>query len=69
MDCFNKGNLFSENIEPETSIKKTKLEAGSFSSSIFFPCKPILTNLFDEFQGQSLYSVLMENGCSPFGSG
>jgi hypothetical protein len=34
-DCFSKGNLLGSLIEPETSIKKTKLEAGRLSVGIF----------------------------------
>ena len=45
MDCFSKGSLFISSIEPETSIKKTKLEFGKSSVGISFPCKPIFSNL------------------------
>ncbi|MCY1506654.1 hypothetical protein D9M68_409080 [compost metagenome] len=61
MDCFSKGNLLESLIEPETSIKKTRLEAGNFSVGIIFPCNPIFTSLCFGFHGASLYSVLIEN--------
>jgi hypothetical protein len=52
--------LLGSLIEPETSIKKTKLEAGRLSVGIFCLVNQFFSNFW--FQGQSLYSVVIENG-------
>src|SRR4051812_10452145 len=69
IDCTNRGNLLPSAIEPETSIRNTRFDAGRLSVGMFFPCNPIFSNLWLLFQGQSLYSVLIENGCWSFGCG
>jgi hypothetical protein len=64
-DCFSKGNLLGSLIEPETSIKKNW--AGRLSVGIFFALTIFNNWCFDS--GQSLYSVVIENGFWSCGCG
>src|SRR5574343_1142139 len=69
IDSFSNGSLLTSLMEPDTSIKNTKLDLGKLSVGMSLPCKPMRTNLLVLFHGQSLYSVLIENGCCPVGCG
>ena len=56
-------------IEPETSIRKTRLLGGRLLVSISRPFRPIRTSRWDASQGHRATSRLTENGSSPFGAG
>src|SRR5690606_37542188 len=68
-DAFTRGSLLASFMEPDTSIKKTRLEGGRSLVEIFLACIPTLSNLLVLFQGQSVNSVVMEIGSSCLGCG
>ncbi|MNE57949.1 hypothetical protein D3C87_1444510 [compost metagenome] len=61
--------MFGSFIDPDTSIRKTRLEAGRLSVAIFLPCMPICTSLWFVFHGAVEISVIMFTGAVPLGCG
>jgi len=62
------GSLSADCIDPEVSMRKTRLLGGRSRVLIRFPCRPISSRRCFPFQGQAASSVEMENG-SDVGSG
>ena len=68
-DFFTSGSLFSENIEPETSIKNTKLLGLRSSIGISSPLIEIIVSLLSEFHGHTAVSEDTEKGVPSSGRG
>jgi hypothetical protein len=67
--CLTSGNLLGWSIEPDTSIRKTRLLAGRSSFGIVRPLSPMRARRCSAFQGHSATSMLTEKGALSFGVG
>lgn len=56
-------------IEPDTSIRKTRLFGGASSSATRLPCRPMWSSFCPGAHGHCETSVVKENGAPPSGSG
>jgi hypothetical protein len=63
------GSWFGAIIEPEPSIRNTRLRGGVWLRSMRGARRPMSARRCVVFQGQSPIAVVTENGCSPRGSG
>jgi hypothetical protein len=66
---FTKSNRLAPHIEPDTSIRNTRLEAGKLSVGISFAFSPIRTRRLAGFQGQAPASIVIFTGSFPVGFG
>ena len=66
-DDFTKSKRVGPNIEPETSIRKTRLDSGRFAVGISLAFSPIRTKRCFSFQGQTPTSVVILTGSTPVG--
>ena len=62
-------SLSAGRIEPETSMRKTRLLAGRLSFAISRPFSPMRTSRCAGVHGHAATSIVAEKGASPFGCG
>ena len=68
-EAFTSGSFCGMSIEPETSMRNTRLRGGSCSDSMRLPCSPTSSRWCRGAHGHGATSVVTENGCVPAGRG